>query len=139
MDNISIGEPHGTTLAKALEALHRRVENPIVLIIDEAQHALSSEKGADTLFALRAARDALNLAATRPQLAIVATGSARGKIADMVMRRNQAFYGATVETFPPLGEPFVRHLVSNMLSHRFPTTPKALTAVSVASPDQFPP
>jgi hypothetical protein len=136
---LPIGEPHGTTLAKALEALHRRVENPIVLIIDEAQHALSSEKGADTLFALKAARDALNLAATRPQLAIVATGSARGKIADMVMRRNQAFYGATVETFPPLGEPFVRHLVSNMLSRRFPTTPKALAAVSVASPDQFPP
>ena len=99
----TIGEPHGTTLATALEALHRRVEKPIVLIIDEAQHALSSEKGADTLFALKAARDALNLAATRPQLAIVATGSARGKIVDMVMRRNQAFYGATVETFPPAG------------------------------------
>jgi hypothetical protein len=42
MDNISIGEPHGTTLAKALEALHRRVEKPIVLIIDEAQHARGS-------------------------------------------------------------------------------------------------
>jgi len=106
----TIGEPHGTTLAKALEALYRRLEKPIVLIIDEAQHALSTERGADTLFALKAARDALNLAARKPQLAIVATGSARGKIADMVMRRNQAFYGASVETFPPLGEPFVRHL-----------------------------
>jgi hypothetical protein len=114
----TIGQPHGTTLAKALEALHRRVGKPIVLIIDEAQHALSTERGADTLFALKAARDALNLAAKKPQLAIVATGSARGKIADMVMRRNQAFYGASVETFPPLGEPFVQHLVSGMLSHR---------------------
>ena len=36
------------------------------------------------------------------------------------MRRNQAFYGAGVETFPPLGEPFVQHLVSGMLSHRIP-------------------
>ena len=116
----TIGEPHGATLAKALEALHKRVEKPIVLIIDEAQHALSSERGTDTLFALKAARDALNLAARMPQLAIVATGSARGKIADMVMRRNQAFYGATVETFPPLGEPFVRHLISSMLLHRLP-------------------
>jgi hypothetical protein len=116
----TIGQPHGTTLAKALEALHRRLGKAIVLIIDEAQHALSSESGADTLFALKAARDALNLAARMPQLAIVATGSARGKIADMVMRRNQAFYGASVETFPPLGESFVRHLVSGMLSHRLP-------------------
>lgn len=114
----TIGESHGPTLAKALETLHQRVEKPIVLVIDEAQHALSTERGADTLFALKAARDALNLAAKQPQLAIVATGSARGKIADMVMRRNQAFYGATVETFPPLGEPFVQHLVSSMLSHR---------------------
>src|SRR5262249_16352299 len=98
--------------------LHRRLHKPIVLIIDEAQHALSTERGADTLFALKAARDALNLAAKTPQLAIVATGSARGKIADMVMRRNQAFYGASVATFPALGEPFVQHLVRGMLSHR---------------------
>src|SRR5581483_8682418 len=116
----TIGEPRGTTLAKALEALHRRVAKPIALIIDEAQYALSTERGADTLFALKAARDALNLTAKTPQLAIVATGSTRGKIADMVMRRNQAFYGASVETFPPLGEPFVQHLVSGMLSHRIP-------------------
>jgi hypothetical protein len=38
----------------------------------------------------------------------------------MVMRRNQAFYGASVETFPPLGEAFVQHLVRGMLSHRLP-------------------
>jgi len=114
----TIGQPHGTTLAKALEALNRHVDKAIVLIIDEAQHALSTERGAETLFALKAARDALNLAAKTPQLAIVATGSARGKIADMVMRRNQAFYGASVETFPPLGQPFVQHLVTGMLSHR---------------------
>jgi len=116
----TIGEPRGATLAKALEALHQRVAKPIVLIIDEAQHALSSERGAETLFALKAARDALNLTAKTPQLAIVATGSTRGKIADMVMRRNQAFYGASIETFPPLGEAFVQHLVSVMLSHRLP-------------------
>lgn len=116
----TVGEPRGATLAKALEALHQRVAKPIVLIIDEAQHALSTERGGETLFALKAARDALNLTAEMPQLAIVATGSTRGKIADMVMRRTQAFYGASVETFPALGEPFVQHLVSAMLSHRIP-------------------
>jgi hypothetical protein len=132
----TVGQPRGVTLAKALEALQQRVARPIVLIIDEAQHALSTERGASTLFALKAARDALNLVAQTPQLAIVATGSARGKIADMVMRRNQAFYGASTETFPPLGEPFVQHLVSSMLSHRIPqdqmpSTPQLMQAFQV--------
>lgn len=116
----TVGQPGGATLTKAFEALHRRTKKPILFIIDEAQHALSSPRGADTLFALKAARDALNLAVEKPQLAIVATGSDRAKIADMVMRKNQAFYGASTETFPPLGEAFVVHFAKNLLSHRLP-------------------
>lgn len=114
----TVGQPQGTTLVKAFEALHRRMKRPIVLVLDEAQHALSSPRGADTLFALKAARDALNLTAAKPQLAILATGSARAKIADMVMRKNQPFYGASTETFPPLGEAFVTHFAKQLLSHR---------------------
>lgn len=114
----TIGQSSGATLAKAFEALHQRAKRPIVFILDEAQHALSSERGADTLFALKAARDALNVTAEKPQLAIIATGSARGKIADLVMRKNQAFYGASTETFPPLGEPFLRHFVRTLLAAR---------------------
>jgi hypothetical protein len=116
----TVGEPDGTTLVKAFEALRRRAKRPIVLIIDEAQHALSSERGADTLFALKAARDALNLSAPKPQLAILATGSARDKIADLVSRKNQAFYGASTETFPPLGEDFVSAFAHTLLAHRIP-------------------
>lgn len=114
----TIGQPQGTTLVKSFEALHRRVRKPIVFVLDEAQHALSSSRGAETLFALKAARDALNLTSERPQLAILATGSARAKIADMVMRKNQPFYGASTETFPPLGEAFVTHFAKQLLSHR---------------------
>lgn len=114
----TVGEPQGTTLVKAFEALHRRVKRPIVFVLDEAQHALSSPRGTDTLFALKAARDALNLSSAKPQLAILATGSARAKIADMVMRKNQPFYGASTETFPPLGEAFVAHFAKLLLSHR---------------------
>jgi hypothetical protein len=36
----TVGQPRGTTLAKAREALQRRVAKPVVLIIDEAKHAL---------------------------------------------------------------------------------------------------
>lgn len=114
----TVGQPQGTTLVRAFEALHRRVKRPIVFVLDEAQHALSSPRGADTLFALKAARDALNITSAKPQLAILATGSARAKIADMVMRKNQPFYGASTETFPPLGEPFVTHLAKQLLAHR---------------------
>ena len=61
----TIGQPQGTTLAKGLEALHRHLRKPLVLIIDEAQHALSTERGADTLFALKAASDGLPMASSR--------------------------------------------------------------------------
>lgn len=114
----SVGQPQGTTLVKAFEALHRRVKRPIVFILDEAQHALSSPRGADTLFALKAARDALNITSAKPQLAILATGSARAKIAEMVMRKTQPFYGASTETFPPLGGAFVTNFAKQMLAHR---------------------
>lgn len=114
----TVGQPNGVTLVKAFEALHRRVKKPIVFILDEAQHALSSPRGADTLFALKAARDALNITSEKPQLAILATGSARAKIADMVTRKNQPFYGASTETFPPLGEAFVTHFAKQLLGHR---------------------
>lgn len=116
----TVGQSQGTTLVKAFEALHRRVKRPIVFVLDEAQHALSSPRGADTLFALKTARDALNITSAKPPLAILATGSARAKIAEMVMRKNQPFYGASTETFPPLGDAFVTHFARQLLAHRIP-------------------
>jgi len=116
----TVGRIGGTTLARAFEGLRRATARQIVFILDEAQHALSSVEGSDTLFALKAARDALNLASDRPGLAILATGSVRGKISDLVSRKSQAFYGASVSDFPPLGRDFVQFLLASMLSHRLP-------------------
>jgi hypothetical protein len=45
--------PQGTSLAKALEVLHEVSGKLIVLIVDEAQHALNSESGLNTMFALK--------------------------------------------------------------------------------------
>lgn len=114
-----VGLPGGTTLAKAFEGLRSATGKQIVFIIDEAQHALTTAEGESTLFALKAARDALNLTSERPGLAILATGSVRSKISDLVMRKNQAFYGAAVADFPALGKDFIRHLLRSMLLHRF--------------------
>lgn len=115
----SIGKPDGTTLAKAFEALHEKTGKPIVFILDEAQHAQTTDAGSNALFALKAARDALNLTAATPQLAILATGSLRGKLSNLILRKNQAFYGATITDFPTLGRDFMVHLAQQMLGHRF--------------------
>ncbi|MFX5957197.1 hypothetical protein ABTF01_22630, partial [Acinetobacter baumannii] len=48
-----IGLPPGITLADALDVLYKAVQRPIVLIIDEAQHALSTEAGTNAMFALK--------------------------------------------------------------------------------------
>lgn len=50
----------GVTLPDALRALHEAAEAPVALIIDEAQHALTSEAGEATMSALKLARDQLN-------------------------------------------------------------------------------
>ncbi len=116
----SIGKPGGTTLAQAFQALHAKTKKQIVFIIDEAQHALTTEAGSNALFALKAARDALNLTAEQPQLAILATGSLRGKLIDLTTRKSQAFYGAVVQEFPTLGADYLQHLVNIKLGHRLP-------------------
>ena len=115
----TIGKVGGVTLAKAFEGLRAATGKQVVFIIDEAQHALTTAEGESTLFALKAARDALNLGLDRPGLAILATGSMRSKISDLVMGKNQAFYGASVADFPALGKDFVLHLLRVMLLHRF--------------------
>ena len=115
----TIGKVGGATLAKAFEGLRAATGKQVVFIIDEAQHALTTAEGESTLFALKAARDALNLGLDRPGLAILATGSMRSKISDLVMGKNQAFYGASVADFPALGKDFVLHLLRVMLLHRF--------------------
>ncbi|WP_241754620.1 hypothetical protein [Cupriavidus basilensis] len=54
LDRVGLGE--GLSLSAALAALSDDVDKPIVLVIDEAQQAIVSEKGNDALFALKAAR-----------------------------------------------------------------------------------
>ena len=71
-----VGKKGGATLAQAFTELVDKVQTSVVLIVDEVQQALGSEEGSHLMFALKAARDAVN---TRPQtpghLLIVGTGS----------------------------------------------------------------
>lgn len=108
-----IGAPDGVTLGDALAHLHRLTGGPVALIVDEAQHALSSPAGIDAMFALKAARDALNQGRSgdAPALILIFTGSHRDKLVGLLANGRQPFYGASVTDMPLLGEDYVRAYV----------------------------
>lgn len=107
VDLSKAGRPSGTTLADALESLHAKVSKPLALVVDEAQHALSTEAGTQAMFALKAARDRLNQGTASRRLHLVMTGSNRDKLSHLVLRRSEPFYGAGVTRFPLLERGFV--------------------------------
>ena len=55
-----VGMAGGITISDALIYLFEKTGRPIALVIDEAQHALKSEADINTMYAIKAARDALN-------------------------------------------------------------------------------
>lgn len=98
----------GITIGAALKKLWEKLLKPIMLVIDEAQHALTTPEGDKALFALKAARDELNQEAGKgTRLLLVMTGSSRDKLTFMVANRKQAFYGAEITRFPLLDDKFV--------------------------------
>jgi hypothetical protein len=99
------------TLADALKALSAASQKKLILVIDEAQHALTTDEGINALFSLKAARDSLNTDPGRYGMQLVATGSNRDKLATLVNGREQAFYGADMVQFPTLGKDYVQWLV----------------------------
>ena len=103
---IGSGGAGGVTLTSALAALSDETHQTLVLIIDEAQHAITSEGGADALFALKAARDELN-SSRHHGLRVVATGSNQDKLAMLRNSKEQAFFGAPLVKFPPLGKDYI--------------------------------
>lgn len=107
-DLSQVGLSADATLADALKALSNANGQAIVLVIDEAQQALTTSDGINALFALKAARDELNLAGAGLQ--VIATGSNRDKLAMLVNGREQPFFGATLVDFPKLGLAYIEWL-----------------------------
>jgi hypothetical protein len=104
--------PAGTTLAQALAVLHQVSGQLVVLIIDEAQHALNSEDGLNAMFALKAARDHLNRGDRPDGLRLVFTVSSRDKLANLVLKSKQPFFGASITPFPLLGREYVEFITA---------------------------
>lgn len=101
-----VGLGRDVSLADALAALSDDTGKIIVLIIDEAQHAITTPEGSEALFALKAARDELN-SSVHHGLRLVCTGSNRDKLAMLRNGKDQAFFGAPMVSFPPLGADYI--------------------------------
>jgi hypothetical protein len=101
-----IGLGRDIDLTQALVALSDESRKIIVLIIDEAQHAITTDQGVAALFALKAARDELN-SSKHYGLRIVCTGSNRDKLAMLRNSKDQAFFGASMVKFPNLDQHFI--------------------------------
>jgi hypothetical protein len=126
----SVGFEGGATLAEALTEVVDQAKMDVVLIIDEVQHAITTDEGNQLLLALKAARDAINpRPATPGHFVFIGTGSHRAMVSELTARRNQAFVGATSVPYPVLDEDFVKFLLTRLDKDGFAPLP----SVSVAA------
>lgn len=109
VDTSKIGKVDGLTLVDALQLLHEHAGQPVALIVDEAQHALTSEAGEAAMTALKSARDQLNQPG-QVNLMLVMSGSDRDKLLRLVNTAGAPFYGSQIQRMPPLGPDFIAHM-----------------------------
>lgn len=111
----SIGNPDGPTLAQALTEVVDQAKTDLVLIIDEVQHAISTDDGNQLLLALKAARDAINPRPNTPgYFLFIGTGSHRAQVSELTAKRNHAFSGATSAAYPLLQGDYVEFLLNRL-------------------------
>ncbi len=122
IDTTRIGRTDGLTLPDAVRELQERAKAPVALIIDEAQHALSSVAGEATMAALKSARDQMNRADS-VKLLLIMSGSDRDKLLRLVNSNAAPFYGSQVERLPPLGADFMAFVVERIAAQRPELTP----------------
>ena len=109
IDTSQIGRLDGATLPDALRALLEAAGTPVALIIDEAQHALTSEVGENAMAALKSARDQLN-SPGKVKLMLVMSGSDRDKLLRLVNSNAAPFFGSQIHRMPELGDDFIAHV-----------------------------
>lgn len=117
VDTSKIGKVDGLTLTDALRLLHDSADKPVALIIDEAQHALTSEAGEAAMTALKSARDQLNQPGV-VNLMLVMSGSDRDKLLRLVNTAAAPFYGSQIQRMPTLGPDFIAHIAALIEAQR---------------------
>lgn len=109
IDTSRIGRLDGATLPDALRALLEAAATPVALLIDEVQHALTSEAGENAMAALKSARDQLN-SPGKVKLMLVMSGSDRDKLLRLVNSNAAPFFGSQIHRMPELGDDFIAHV-----------------------------
>ncbi len=109
-----VGKKAGATLAEALRELQATLGRPIALIVDEAQHVVAEGKSMDAMFALKSARDTLNVDGTR-KLLLIMSGSDRDKLLRLVNTPSAPFFGAQIHDLPPLGRDYAAHVAGRLV------------------------
>tara|TARA_R100000306_G_scaffold43000_1_gene41581 strand:+ start:2127 stop:2993 length:867 start_codon:yes stop_codon:yes gene_type:complete len=94
------------TVETALSDLRRKVSKDIVLVIDEAQLAMTHHNGHAFMAGLKSARDQMR-SDGQQHLLLIMTGSDRDKLMRLVTSKNAAFYGSQVQEFPLLDERYI--------------------------------
>lgn len=120
----NVGIEGGVTLTEALVEIVDQAKTDVVLIVDEVQHAITTDEGNQLLLALKAARDAINpRPATTGHFVFIGTGSHRAMVSELTARRNQAFAGATSVPYPVLDQNYVAFLLARLDSDGFGPLP----------------
>lgn len=124
-----IGQAEGPTLAEVLTSLVEQARIDVVLVVDEVQQAMTTEDGRQMLFALKAARDAINPRPGTPgHFLFIGTGSHRAQVSELTAKRNQAFSGAVSLSFPLLDEGYVSFLLARLAEQGEDTLPSLAVA-----------
>lgn len=118
VDPAKIGKTDGLTLAEAVRALRETSGKAVALIIDEAQHALTSLQGESAMTALKSARDQLNTP-DAANLLLIMSGSDRDKLLRLLNTNAAPFFGSAISVMPPLGVDFIGH-IAEMISRTYP-------------------
>ncbi len=113
VDLTKAGKPDGLPLPQVIEWLHRATNKTIVLIVDEAQEALTSEQGQSAMRALKSARDTMKTP-TDAKLLLVMAGSHRDKLMRLLNTAAAPFWGSQVRTLPLLGDDYVHDLTAQL-------------------------
>jgi hypothetical protein len=131
IDTSKIGQVDGLTLVDALRRLRQAADRPVALIIDEAQHALTSEAGEAAMTALKSARDQMNQPG-QVNLMLVMSGSDRDKLLRLVVSGAAPFYGSQIHPLPPLDTDFIAHVAELVEAQRPDLVPVDRAALQAA-------
>lgn len=124
------------TIPDALALLVEATGQDVAVIIDEAQHSLVSDEGRNAMYALKAARDAINQSRMPGHLYLIMTGSHRDKLSALVHDHQAPFFGASIRDFPPLGPEYTQ-AITDHLNSRLSETAKLDASVIEAAFDKL--